>query len=92
MERFLAECIADTTIQDIEVGQRYCVEHEIDYKIIYNETKTTFESVVGNMDWFYSHFKPLCCVACRDRHDCRAYDKGRDRACYGYAEEKVVTG
>lgn len=65
MKKLKVKCILDTTIQGIHVGEIYNVEHEtdrqygIDYKIIYNETETTFESVVGNKDWFNKHFMVL---------------------------------
>ena len=88
MEKFIAECIKDTTIHGIEVGNKYHIEYGVDFKVIYNETKTTFESVVGNKDWFYKHFKPIRCNSCGDREYCRVYDKGREYACYGFEEEK----
>lgn len=59
MEKLKAKCILDTTIEGIHVEETYNVEHGIDYKIIYNETETTFESVVGNKDWFNKHFMLL---------------------------------
>lgn len=88
MEKFLAECVKETTIQDIKIGSVYCVEHELDYKVLYNETKKTFESVVGNKDWFYEHFSPIRCVCCGDREYCKVYQEGRDYACYGFEKEK----
>lgn len=88
MEKFLAKCITDTTIQDIKVGNKYKIEHDLDYKVIYNETKKTFESVFGNKEWFYKHFEILRCVCCGDRNDCKVYEKGREYACYGFLKEK----
>lgn len=88
MEKFLAKCIADTTIQDINVGKVYCIEYDLDYKVIYNETKKTYEPVVGNKEWFYGHFKPLRCVCCGDRDFCKVYEKGREYACYGFMKER----
>lgn len=88
MEKFLAKCIANTTIQGINVGKVYCVEHDLDYKVIYNETKKNFESALGNKEWFYKHFEPLRCVCCSDRDYCKVYEDGREYACYGFEEEK----
>lgn len=88
MSKFLAKCVKDTTIQGIKVGDTYCIEHEIDFKVIYNETETTFEPVFGNKDWFYEHFEPVRCISCADRNYCRTYDDGREYSCYGFEEEK----
>ena len=88
MEKFLAKCIANTTVQGINVGKVYCVEHDLNYKIIYNETKKNFESALGNKEWFYEHFEPLRCVCCNDRDYCKVYEDGREYACYGFEEEK----
>ena len=46
MDRFLAKCISDTTIKDLKVDEIYKVEYTTDFKIIYNETDKTFESVI----------------------------------------------
>ena len=88
MGKFLAKCIANTTVQGIDVGKVYCVEHDLDYKVIYNETKKNFESALGNKEWFYEHFEPLRCVCCNDRDYCKVYEDGREYACYGFEEEK----
>lgn len=87
MDKFLAECIQDTTIDGITVGYTYEVEYQTDYKVKYNQTKTTFELVVGNHDWFYEHFKPLRCTNCRDVDGCKVYDEGREYACYGHSAQ-----
>lgn len=84
MEMFLAKCILDTTIDGISVGSIYRTEYSVNYKIIYNETKTTYESVIGSRDWFYEHFKPVRCNSCGDRDYCNTYCDGREYACYGY--------
>ena len=88
MDRFLAKCISDTTIKDLKVDEIYKVEYTTDFKIIYNETDKTFESVFGNKEWFYKHFKPLRCIDCIDTGMCKAYDSGREYACYGYQQKK----
>ena len=87
MDRFLAKCISDTTIKDVKVDEIYKVEYTTDFKIIYNETDKTFESVVGNKEWFYEHFEPLRCIDCIDAGMCNAYDSGKEYACYGINKE-----
>lgn len=84
MDKFLAMCISDTTIRDLNVGEIYKVEYTIDFKIIYNETDKTFESAIGNKEWFYEHFKPIRCSDCIDIGMCNAYDNGKEYACYGF--------
>lgn len=84
MSQILARCIKDTTIHGITVGEVYQVEHNVDWKIIYNETEKMFESVVGNKDWFYEHFLPIRCHDCKDMKYCNTYKQGREYACYGY--------
>ena len=88
MDRFLAKCISDTTIKDLKVDEIYKVEYTTDFKIIYNETDKTFESAVGNKEWFYEHFKPLRCIDCIDTGMCKAYDSGKEYACYGYQKRR----
>lgn len=86
LDRFLAKCISDTTIKDVKVDEIYKVEYTTDFKIIYNETDKTFESVFGNKEWFYEHFEPLRCIDCIDAGTCKAYDSGKEYACYGYQQ------
>ena len=90
LDKFLAKCISDTTIKDLKVGEIYKVEHTTVFRIIYNETDKTFESVIGNREWFYEHFKPLRCINCVDMGMCKAYDNGKEYACYGYQQRKNI--
>lgn len=54
------KCIANTTIQGINVGEEY--QYNIvngAYEIIYNETEKTFERVYGNVEWFNHYFEKI---------------------------------
>lgn len=54
------KCIKDTTVEGIKVGEEYWYESYGNvYCIKYKETLTTYETLVGNRDWFYDHFVPV---------------------------------
>lgn len=54
------KCIKDTTVEGIKVGEIYWYEVQGNvYCIKYNETLTTYETLVGNRDWFCDYFAPV---------------------------------
>lgn len=52
-----SKCIADTTVEGINVGDIYEFHTIGDtYSVHYNETDTTFENCYGTKEWFNKHF------------------------------------